>query len=272
MLRVRTIGVALVAVFAFSAMVVASASATLPELVKAKSTCVEHKGEKKFKFTEKECKTESVTKEGEFELEQTELIKKGITSTSGAGTLETAGGTKVKCTADSDVGTASGTKKVVKVVVKFTGCTSTLGVKCTTEKAAAGEIITEELEGEIGYISKAAKTVGLDLWPSSRTAAEKKNHEFKKLEAKFVCAGFITSEVRGSIIGKVTETNKKTTKLTLTYVKGAKAGEQELKKLEGVEGEVEDVLESSLNGGAFEKSNEETTDTNTYEEEVELKA
>ncbi|MCW3027566.1 MAG: hypothetical protein JWN81_777, partial [Solirubrobacterales bacterium] len=176
--------------------------------------------------------------------------------------------------ANSSKGTGSGTKKIVKVTVTFTGCVLS-GKKCNSAGAAVGEIKTNELEGQIGYIEpKANQEVGQDLWPSSRTAAEKEKHEFSKerLFAEFACEGSTGNKVWGSVIGKLTPVNTLSKTMTLTYAKGTNAGEQAIKKLEGVEGGVEDVLKSNLFGFFELNSNEQTTQTVTYKEEAEIVA
>jgi hypothetical protein len=180
----------------------------------------------------------------------------------------------VECGENSSTGTGSGLKKIVKASVLFKKCTSGIG-KC--HNVGTEEIKTTELEGEIGYIEpKANKEDGEDLWPASRTAAEKEKHEFtnKALFAEFTCGIVAGNKVWGSVIGKLTPVNtlvKTTEAFTLAYEAGTNAGEQKIKKLEGVEGGVEDVLTSSLFG--FEaKSNEQTTQSVKFEEDVEVKA
>ena len=244
MKRTKIIGLALVAVFALTAVAASAASAATLPFIEGQTTKAEYKGT--------------------------------VPTAGGTGTLETANGNTVKCTKSSSTGTAESEKKVKKVVVTFEGCEATIGgikAKCNTAGEVAGKIVTKELEGELGYINKATPSVGLDLWPASRTAEEKTKHTFNALFVEFECTGFAKSKVRGSIIGELTPVNGAAGKtLTLTYKKGAAKGEQLIKKMETVEGGVEDVLESSLNNGAFEKSNEETTNTVTFAENVILKA
>ncbi|HEX5851723.1 MAG TPA: hypothetical protein VFY36_01400 [Solirubrobacteraceae bacterium] len=241
--RFKLIGLALVAAVALSAVVVASASAALPEIVKPGTA--------------------------------TELTKKTIKTKGGASTLETASGTTVTCTGNTAVGRGQGTKQVTKTVVKFTGCKSS-GFACQSAGAAANEIVTKEVEGEIGYIfPEANKQVGLDLWPSSRTAMEKTLHEFNAIFVKFTCAGFLNDEVRGSVIARMTPVNKSVkagSPFTLNYKKGTNPGEQEIQSLKNVEGGVVDVLESKLAGGGFEKANQQGEAEVTFEEDAELRA
>jgi hypothetical protein len=246
MKHIKIIGLALVAVFAISVAASATASAALPELLKSGGG---------------------------------ELVNKTITTKSKTGEspkLEAKSGNTVICTSDTSTGKAEGTKKVKEVVVTFKGCEATIlgsKEKCNSTGKAAGEIETEQLSGEIGYISASAKTVGLALWPSSRTAAEKEApRKFEKSFVAFKCGIFANNSVKGAVVGQLTVTNG-TTKGELAYnKKGAETGVQELQKLEGVEGGEKMVLMSSLNGGAFEESNEQTHQEVTFGENAELKA
>jgi hypothetical protein len=179
-------------------------------------------------------------------------------STSGAGKLETSNGTVVECSSDKDKGTINGSESAANVLVTFHGCKSS-GFACTSASEPSGLITTKELAGLLGYISKTSKTVGLDLAPLTGT-------EF----VEFNCAGGIVKvKVKGSVIGGVTPINTQSTSGTLTYVKAAGKGKQELTKLEG--GAV-DLLETSKNGGTAEGSAIETTDTITFHQPTEVMA
>jgi len=229
MQRLKVIGLALVAVLAITAVASATASAAKPEFV--------------FTGTEKGFTGKQV----------------------GEGFLETTGGTQVKCTAGTSSGEiegASGSNKVTKTVVTFTGCTSS-GFECHSPGQASGVIQTKELKGQLGYISSPEKTVGLDLEP--------KEGEFF---VEFTCLGFLTSKVKGQVIGKLTPVNKevKTTEhFTLTY-KQTK-GVQELTELE-IEGvkDTGDILKSSLNGNPEEQSGEQSTQELTPKTTVTISA
>ena len=225
MKRIRVIGLALVAVLAISAVASATASAAKPEFVFAG-------------------------------------IKKGLKGKSGAGTLETVSKEKVTCAKSTNGGEiegGNGSKKVTGVVVTFTGCVSS-GFKCSTTGAAAGEIVTKSLSGELGYINKAAKTVGVDLAPTG-------GGEF----VEFNCAGGIVKvKVKGSVIGQITPVNKKvltTEHFTLTFTQTS--GKQAIEKFEGG---LKDTLETSKNGNPFEGSAEAATAEVTGEETIEISA
>jgi hypothetical protein len=138
----------------------------------------------------------------------------GFSSKSGAGILtqkasstSNANGAEVKCKADSDLGEIEGPKqtdRVINVLVLFTGCTSVITAKeytCTTSGQAAGVIKTNQLEGQLGYISESKKTVGLVLKPQSPAT----------LFAEFECTRNtekVAIKVRGEIIGEIKEVNQ----------------------------------------------------------------
>lgn len=198
---------------------------------------------------------------------------KGFSSKSGAGTLvqknptSEANGSEVKCTSDTDTGEIEGatdTDKVTNVLVVFSGCTSTVLTEtytCTTSGQAAGVIKTNQLEGQLGYISESEKTVGLVLKPKSPAT----------LFAEFECekAGHkISIKVKGEIIGKITPVNELVSAgghFTLKYKYNAtKKWVQEPNELK-VLGETKTglLLESSISNvgeGKFSLSGIETTD------------
>jgi len=93
------------------------------------------------------------------------VLATGFTLQASAAVLETAAGATVTCTAEHASGTFSSAKTLGSTVIKLTGCESA-GHKCTTKGRPAGEIESEQLEGEIGWISKTAKKTGLVLRPA----------------------------------------------------------------------------------------------------------
>jgi hypothetical protein len=234
MKRIKLLGLTVVAVFAFSAVAVASASAALPELVGVTS-----KG------------TVGGTIEGASKAE-TKTV------------LETKNGSKVTCnTAKSTGGKATNTKESTGNKVTFTGCVESIfGGKCENT-ATAGEIVTNTLKGVIGYVEGSAKKeVGLELTPESTA-------QFVTFECT---GGFAKIEVKGAVIGQLGagQFNLHEKALNLVFVKGTNKGEQKIKQLEG---KAAVKLESSLNKGAFEESNQQGEGTiKSSVEEIELKA
>lgn len=240
MKSIKIMGLCLVAVFVTSAVAVAGASAAKPE----------------FRYTG---------------------TNRTFTSTSGAGTLFAKNGAEVHCVSDTDTGeiaSPSGTDKVENVVVTFSECTlKLLGKTFTCQSGStAGLIDTNKLEGQLGYINKTNKEVGLVLKPQSPAT----------VFAEFECVNGSTKEkiaVNGEVIGKITPVNTevgptKTIKaFTLEYKVRTVKWEQQYQELE-VLSEVKTalLLKSNLNGGAFEFAGIETSDEITPAETVEISA
>jgi hypothetical protein len=172
-LKSRTVFLALVAVFALSAVTAASASAVTPEFKPVPT-------------------------------------KKKFTSSSVTVTFESAGNT-LTCEKSATAGEITGAKTIGKVVVKFTGCkiSGSGGSNCAIKSkntSTAGEILTDALDGELGTVSttQASSGVGVLLKPESGTL-------WTELEAN-TCThatkvnGSIAAEV--ATIGKKQATNK----------------------------------------------------------------
>ena len=85
----------------------------------------------------------------------------------------------VECESENGSGEAYGANGVRNIAVTFHGCYE-IGVSpCSTPGAAEGEIKTDALKGELGYIAKATHKAGVVLHPASGT-------EF----VKFLCAQY----------------------------------------------------------------------------------
>ncbi len=223
MRNVKTLMVALVAVFAFSAVAASAASAQPAFTV--------------FPFT--------------------------FTSTSGAGTLETAvSHKKVKCESDTNEGNfSSATKGTVKVF--FHGCKLSSKFPCQTG-STSGEIATSSLNATLGFINKAKKEVGIALAPSSGNIAE---ITCEIVIEKGETPTFEKVIVKESVIGAITKVETKTKTFTLTFAqtKGVQA-------VQNLEKEATDTLKASIDGEPFEEAGEETTDTLTTSVETEITA
>jgi hypothetical protein len=113
--------------------------------------------------------------------------------------------------------------EVADVVMKFKNI-SPANYGCATNELGgeAGELVTNELAGRLGYLNKATKTVGLMLEPTSGVLAK--------------CHGYDvgTQEILGSIIGRLTPVAGGHS-FKLEIVKGKTGEEQELTKFEGEE-------------------------------------
>ncbi len=130
------------------------------------------------------------------------------------------GGKELLCTADTSKGEVLGENTVV-MTITYTGCIG-IGANGTCQNAGPQEIITEKLYGTLGYVNLHPKEVGLDLMNPTGAPI-----------AVFMC-GSLPSELRGSVIGKVTPINKVVKgagKLKLAFAE--KAGHQHFKLLLG---------------------------------------
>jgi hypothetical protein len=182
-----------------------------------------------------------------------EFLPKGVkfTSASGAGTLAFKGGNAITCSSDKNTGEITGTKTVT-VDITFEKC-SFFGILGLHSLGDAENIVLIPATGEICYINKTAKTVGLVLTPTSATHIE---------------TGGQLALVTGSLIGELKPVNTKS--LSGELVLTEKSGEQtQLKCLGGAETH----LSGSENEGTTKDASEATTDKIGYlTKEVEVMA
>lgn len=175
----RIWGLALVAVFAFSALAAANASATQPVAEGFPAT---------------------------------------FSGVGGAGKLETTGPTirTINCTGNTSSGEINSANTVKGVKVTFTGCTTTgpFGVElsCKSSGAAAGVIVTNVLKGKLVYLIAGSSRAGIDLEPESGTT-------FASITCTKTIIFEIKENltVTGSVIGEITPVNTSATKFTLAF-------------------------------------------------------
>jgi len=209
-------------------------------------------------FTAATCLVASGTHTGKYEWEP------GVVKTpfktrlaSVVVTLESAVKTsKVTCTGETSAGEYTGHKMVGGVVLALTGCKRGTE-KCSSTGAAAEEIVTNALEGELGVAKRGATSaknkIGLDLYPVGRTGPV----------MEFSC-GITTVSVQGSVIAQVSAD-----KMSLTPALKASASKGK-QKPESFVGGPKDILEESFNGAPFEQTGLTIAITQTNEEEVEV--
>lgn len=175
-----------------------------------------------------------------------------FTGTSGAATLQTKSGTKVTCTSDSATGKLLNSTED-EVEVTFKGCKGPLGVSCTTSGQSSGVILTSLLKSEL--VNLVGGGVGVLLTPVSGDFAD------------FSCIG-IAIQVKGSVVGVATPVGvqQKTGTLTFKQSGGKQIPSEYI--LNGVK--KTSKLETSVSGGAFEESGQETTESLTFAEAIEL--
>lgn len=145
-----------------------------------------------------------------------------FTGTSKATLIESIAKERVKCTADVVKGEVTGPTTAV-AQIDFTGCSSPSapGVPCSSPNGVPGEIQTELLTGQLGYVSREPIEVGLDLMNPTGGPM-----------AVFGCGPAVAGKLYGSVIGKVTPINKKpATTMKLAFAQ--KAGHQHYTMLLG---------------------------------------
>ncbi|HYM45490.1 MAG TPA: hypothetical protein VES65_04930 [Solirubrobacteraceae bacterium] len=241
MRRLRVVGLCLIVVFAFGAVVSASASAgTEPALWEcAKAATIKVGTIKKYvgEYTDKHCSIAATTKQKEEGLvnkygpfqEWNLAAKKGKAKVftgegykHGGANLVIAGVGGLSCATVKDTGEFTGPKSAGNVVATFTGC-ELLHHQCETG-VTLGEIKTNPLKGEIGYINASLHQVGVLLSP----------------EGTYATTGLHCAEIAlrtsGGVIGEVvSKQNVYTTEATLNFEQAA--GIQARRTLEGFPGE-----------------------------------
>ncbi len=178
----------------------------------------------------------------------------------GAVTLETVGQAKIACSSGSAQGEYTGSKTLAATIT-LAGCERpSTHEPCQSVGGASGQIATNALEGEYGFISSARKlSVGLDL-----------RHE--PALATFECTtaalpGKELVNLEGSVIGSIKKFDSMVSAFTVTYK--ATAGKQ---LPEAFEGAAKDTLVTSVVGGSAEQTGLTATLTLTNEERLEIKA
>ena len=263
-MRLKIMGICLVAVFAMAAVVSASASAAAPAFYEC-AKLTKNPTTKKYegKYSEKTCAKEaSPTEQAEGKKNKYEL-KEGIGAKGKpfkgkgpAATLHTpAVGGEVTCKSFKDSGSINTPTTENKVVSEFKTCES-LKKKCASPGQKAGTIKTNSLAGELGYISKSPLKVGVLLKPESGSVL-----------AEFNCEG-LEIETTGSVIGEqkgdINVFNK--TSENVFTINGE--GLQSVKNFEG--GSNHELL-SKINGSGPFPSGQQATAVNKGEE-LEIKA
>jgi len=165
------------------------------------------------------------------------------TAKSGKGGLQIKGGTEIKCTDDTAVGTITGAKTTT-VTIDFLGCTAFGLFSANSLGDPSGTILTTA-KGELCTLTASPLTVGLKLSPTGKVHIE--------------VAGNLAL-VEGTLIGEMKPLNEKKLggfKLELKQ----SGGSQTIKKCEG--GATE-TLKGSENEGTAVEAGEETTDEINY--------
>jgi hypothetical protein len=269
--KIRLIFACAVAALAVGAVTAAGASAAEPALYQCGKAAKNAEKHYTGGFNDKACSQANLSHAGKYELEEWNLGSKAL-KTGKEGKVATFKGKGkganlevkeiggISCTSSADTGQFNGPKSAAKVLVIFKGCE--LNHHQCQNTVTAGEVKTNALKGEIGYIQGGAAKheVGVALTAESGT-----------YEAEFRC-GELELRVRGTVIGLVTSTQNAFTKeATLLFQQSG--GEQRIKHLEGGPTDVL-LTEARKTGGEYGSPAEsgESTETTGKGEELELKA
>jgi len=243
MRRIAALGLALIGSTVLIAVSAAGASAAEPAFYECKKLTKNAEGKYEGGFTNKACSEASGTHEGKYELKEGIGTKPTIKGKSGHAELESSLGS-VSCTSSKSIGQLQTPTHIGEIHVSYKGCTSG-GKKCNSAGAKAGSIETKELQGDLGYLNKAAKEAGVLITPVGGGNL-----------AEFNCEGLEIS-TKGGVIGQATPVNEFTKLGELTFKKSGSA-KQEFTKFEGEAGSHE--LETTFVGigGPVSSSQEQT--------------
>jgi len=200
------------------AVSVAGASAAEPAFYECKKLAKNAEGKYEGGYTSKTCSETSATHEGKYELKEGIGTKTTVKGKSGHAELESSLGS-VSCTSSKSIGVLQSPTHIGEVHVAYKGCTAG-GKKCNSAGAKAGSIETNTLQGDLGYLNKAAHEVGVLITPVSTVNL-----------AEFNCEG-LQIETKGGVIGQATPVNEFTKLGELTFRKSGSAT-QEFRKFEG---------------------------------------
>jgi len=211
MTRIKVLGLALVAVFAMSALAVSSASAASPSWLE----CKKEAGGK----YEKGCGAEGG--KGGYSIvvgvgKGKEFKSSGATAVLHSVNPEAGVDIPVTCTSFKGKGLAVAPNLVAKVNTTFKGCKA-LGAPCSNGKKET--ISTKQLAGSLGWINKAANVSGTDLADEATPGS---------YLAEFTCEALGEIRTGGSVIGVNGGQSGKFSKTsTLTFAPGKYLGSVE---------------------------------------------
>lgn len=183
-----------------------------------------------------------------------------FTGSTGSVTLETVGAAKITCASGSATGEYKGSKSLT-VTLTLSGCQRASDHEpCQSVGAASGQITSEALEGELGFIATGKKTkVGLDL-----------KHESQLASFECTSSGLPGKELlklEGSVIGPIAKIDEMVNSFTVTFQQDA--GHQLPEQFENT---APDTLTTNTIGGSTEQTGLAATLTLKNEEPLEIKA
>ena len=210
MRRIPVVALCLVAVFAFSAVLAASAFAEAPEFM----VCAKAQGGN-GKYMNKACTEASATSEGNYERAPWTAAKKvgfkgknvGRSKNEADDPLTTPVENKgtTECDKEKVQGEVTG-PKTETWTTSYSTCSS-FAAPCTTAGAKLGDVTTEELEGELIFLNAAKTEVGLKVKPKAG-----KGHLLAEYECEVGATVKVTGEIlAGPITGDIEQASKTST-------------------------------------------------------------
>jgi hypothetical protein len=271
MKRIRIVGLCLAAIFAFAAIVASGASAESPPEV---GRCLKKAG---GKWKNSTCTT--AAKPGEEKFEWYPAFVGGVPNPTpntpklkytsenkpeAVIQLESVSGAVIKATSQKATGEVTGPKTNIAQNIVFGGV-EFKGFKCTSTnpKGATNEVKVKDLDGLIG-LEKKGETAVKDKVANRFVPKEGGKGA---IFTEFTC-GVIPIIVRGAVLNPVSA-NKMLgfPKAAVVKFAGAK-GKQKPEKFLG--SSEKEVLESSIEGGPFEQSDQVLTTLQLNEEKLEI--
>jgi phospholipase C len=175
-------------------------------------------------FEGKDCTTKSPSGTGAYEWQPG--VAPELKSRASIARLGQPGRWQVSCGSGAMLEGLMTGARTLRATLTLKGCTNaTLESACQSAGAREGEIESDQLEGEVGFIAAGANpTVGVDLRPDALGSPD-----LFEYECGSPGTGFEVSE-SGSVIGQIDPLDTMSDKLTLTYAGGER---QVPEKLEG---------------------------------------
>jgi hypothetical protein len=221
-----------------AALGASAASAALPEIGRCLKVEATREGSRKVyhgKYTNRKCTTESRKSNGKFEWTPGPGTEKGFESPGASEpvNLETAGGTVIACTNSKMFGEITGEKTETDEISLY-GCQDvatkepcqSLRPKEVPPTPEEGTILSQEVEAELGFISKSGKKpkVGWDY-------KAKSGSDIFIFECGKTGSVPTAVTIEGSFIGQVKPVNRMREEFQLTY--SAPGGKQQPEMFEG---------------------------------------
>jgi hypothetical protein len=234
----------LLAAVVLSGVCAAGASAEAPEF----GQCLKKAEAGGVGYTESKCETAGEESKAKYEwLPGAEAGKNSFVMSGSTLTWATKGGKTMTCTSQKAKGEYSLTnsKQFASIVWEFAGCV-TSGFKCTSEGRSSGELVFNQLAGEVGFESVAGKMTALKLYPDA--SAKGKFINFKCVGLELAWRGKGEDPAAGILVN--IKNDKMTATETLKYT--ASKGVQKPVEWEGVP--TETYMESSFEKLPFEQA------------------